>query len=183
MACVGRLAVEKNLDAFLALTLPGTKLVIGDGPARAGLESRYPQVRFAGYRFGSELAALLSGADVLVFPSRTDTFGLVMVEALACGVPVAAFPVPGPLDVLEAGVTGVLHEDLARAIAGALRLERHACVAAASAFSWHSATTQFLAGLAPIPLPLRARLAVSRSSAMIARIAARRQASGAGDAN
>ena len=92
MACVGRVAVEKNLDAFLALTLPGTKLVIGDGPARAALESRYPQARFAGYRFGSELAALLSGADVLVFPSRTDTFGLVMVEALACGVPVAAFP-------------------------------------------------------------------------------------------
>ena len=183
MACVGRLAVEKNLDAFLTLTLPGTKLVIGDGPARAVLESRYTQARFAGYRFGSELAALLSGADVLVFPSLTDTFGLVMVEALACGVPVAAFPVPGPLDVLEAGVTGVLDEDLARAIAGALRLERRACVAAASAFSWHCATTQFLAGLAPIPLPLRARLAVSRSSAMIARIAARRQASGAGDAN
>ena len=183
MACVGRVAVEKNLDAFLALPLPGTKLVIGDGPARAALESRYPQVRFAGYRFGSELAALLSGADVLVFPSRTDTFGLVMVEALACGVPVAAFPVPGPLDVLEAGVTGVLHEDLARAVAGALRLERHACVAAASAFSWQSATTQFLAGLAPIPLPLRARLAVSRSSAIIARIAARGQASGAGDAH
>ena len=140
-------------------------------------------MRYAGYRFGSELAALLSGADVLVFPSRTDTFGLVMVEALACGVPVAAFPVPGPLDVLEAGVTGVLHEDLARAVAGALRLERHACVAAASAFSWQSATTQFLAGLAPIPLPLRARLAVSRSSAMIARMTARRQASGAGDSN
>ena len=152
---VGRLAVEKNLDAFLALPLPGTKLVIGDGPERAALEFRYPQVRFAGYRFGSELAALLSGADVLVFASSTDTFGLVMVEALACGVPVAAFPVPGPLDVIEAGVTGVLHEDLARAIAG----------------------------LAPIPLPLRARVAVSRSSAMIARVAARWQASGAGDAN
>jgi glycosyltransferase involved in cell wall biosynthesis len=183
MACVGRLAVEKNLDAFLALPLPGTKLVIGDGPARAALESRYPQVRFAGYRFANELAALLSGADVLVFPSLTDTFGLVMIEALACGVPVAAFPVPGPLDVIEAGVTGVLHEDLALAVSDALRLDRRVCLAAAGAFTWHSATMQFLAGLAPIPLPVRARLAVSRSSAMIARITARWQASGAGDAN
>lgn len=183
LACVGRLAIEKNLDAFLALELPGTKLVIGDGPARAALEQRYPQVRFAGYRFGAELAALLSGADVLVFPSLTDTFGLVMVEALACALPVAAFPVPGPLDVIEPGVTGVLHEDLGRAIAGALQLDRSACVAAAAAFSWEAATGQFLAGLAPIPLPLRARLAVGRSSAMIARIAARGQTSGAGDAN
>ncbi len=171
MACVGRLAIEKNLDAFLALDVPGTKLVIGDGPERAALTQRYPQVQFAGYRFGSELAALLSGADVLVFPSLTDTFGLVMIEALGCGVPVAAFPVPGPLDVIEPGVTGVLHADLSRAIAGALQLDRRTCAAAAGGFSWHAATTQFLAGLAPIPLPLRARLAVSRSSAMIARMA------------
>ena len=183
MACVGRLAVEKNLDAFLALELPGTKLVIGDGPERAALAQRYPQVKFAGYRFGAELAALLSGADVLVFASLTDTFGLVMIEALACGVPIAAFPVPGPVDVIEPGVTGVLHADLGRAIAAALQLDRGACSAAASGFSWHAATTQFLAGLAPIPLPLRARLAVSRSSAMIARMAARRQASGTWDAN
>ena len=183
MACVGRLAVEKNVDAFLALDLPGTKLVIGDGPERATLAQRYPQVRFAGYRFGAELAALLSGADVLVFPSLTDTFGLVMVEALACGVPVAAFPVPGPLDVIEPGVTGVLHKDLRRAVAAALRLDRAACVRAASGFSWQAATNQFLSGLAPIPLPLRVRLAVSRSSAIIARMATRRQTSGAGDAN
>jgi glycosyltransferase involved in cell wall biosynthesis len=183
MVCVGRVAIEKNLDAFLALELPGTKLVIGDGPQRAALEARYPQVRFGGYRFGAELAALLSGADVLVFPSLTDTFGLVMIEALACGVPVAAFPVPGPLDVLEPGVTGVLHRDLRLAIAGALRLERSACVAAAGAYSWHAATAQFLTGLAPIPLPMRARLAVGRSSAMIARMAARGQTGEAGDAN
>jgi glycosyltransferase involved in cell wall biosynthesis len=183
MACVGRLAVEKNVDAFLALDLPGTKLVIGDGPERATLAQRYPQVRFAGYRFGAELAALLSGADVLVFPSLTDTFGLVMVEALACGVPVAAFPVPGPLDVIEPGVTGVLHADLRRAVAAALQLDRAACVRAASGFSWHAASNQFLSGLAPIPLPLRVRLAVSRSSAIIARMATRRQTSGAGDAN
>jgi 1,2-diacylglycerol 3-alpha-glucosyltransferase/glucuronosyltransferase len=183
MACAGRLAIEKNLDAFLALGVPGTKLVIGDGPERAALAKRYPQAKFAGYRFGAELAALLSGADVLVFPSRTDTFGLVMIEALACGTPVAAFPVPGPLDVIEPGVTGVLHADLERAIAGALRLERRACVSAASGFSWQAATRQFLAGLEPIPLSVRARLAVRRSSAMIARMAARRQTSGAGDAN
>ena len=106
-----------------------------------------------------------------------------MIEALACGVPVAAFPVPGPLDVIEAGVTGVLHEDLALAVSGALRLDRRSCLAAAGAFTWQSATTQFLAGLAPIPLPVRARLVVSRSSAMIARMAARWQASGTGDAN
>jgi len=120
---------------------------------------------------------------VLVFPSLTDTFGLVMIEALACGVPVAAFPVPGPLDVIEPGVTGVLDKDLGQAIAAALQLDRRACVPAASEFSWQAATNQFLAGLAPIPLPLRARLAVSRSSAIIARMAARRHASGAGDAN
>jgi glycosyltransferase involved in cell wall biosynthesis len=183
MTCVGRLAVEKNIDAFLSLALPGTMLVIGDGPARATLAARYPQVRFAGYRFGTELTALLAGSDVLVFPSLTDTFGLVMIEALACGVPVAAFPVPGPRDVIEPGVTGVLHENLALAIAGALRLDRQACVAAAGTFTWHAATAQFLAGLEPIPLALRARLAVSRSSAMIARIAGRRHSSQAGDAN
>jgi glycosyltransferase involved in cell wall biosynthesis len=169
MACVGRLAVEKNLEAFLSLNCAGTKLVIGDGPQREALASRYPQVVFTGYRFGAELAALLGGTDVLVFPSRTDTFGLVMIEALACGVPVAAFPAPGPLDVIEQGVTGVLHEDLRVAIASALRLDRRVCAARAARFSWDAATEQFLAGLVPIPIALRARLAVGRSSAMIAR--------------
>ena len=106
-----------------------------------------------------------------------------MLEALACGVPVAAFPVPGPLDVIESGVTGVLDQDLGRAIGAALRLERRVCAARAAQFSWHAATAQFLAGLAPIPLARRAALAVGRSSAMIARISARRQASEAGDAN
>jgi glycosyltransferase involved in cell wall biosynthesis len=183
MSCVGRLAIEKNLEAFLRLEVPGTKVMIGDGPQRGALAARYPGVVFAGYRFGAELAALLSGSDVLVFPSLTDTFGLVMIEALACGVPVAAFPVPGPLDVIEQGVTGVLHEDLAVAIGFAQRLDRRVCAQAATAFSWHAATAQFLAGVAPIPVALRARLAVSRGSAIIARIAARRQTSGAGDAN
>jgi glycosyltransferase involved in cell wall biosynthesis len=183
MACVGRLAIEKNLEAFLALELPGSKLLIGDGPQRAALTRRYPDAVFAGYRFGSELPELLAGADVLVFPSLTDTFGLVMVEALACGLPVAAFPVPGPLDVIAQDVTGVLHADLRVAITSALRLERSVCAAAAASFSWDAATAQFLAGLAPIPVALRARLAASRTSAMIARIAARRQTSQAGDAN
>ena len=103
--------MEKNLDAFLGLALPGTRLVIGDGPERAALARRYPQALFLGYRTGEELARLLRGSDVLVFPSLTDTFGLAMIEALACGVPVAAFPVPGPADVIEPGVTGVLDAD------------------------------------------------------------------------
>lgn len=183
LACVGRLAVEKNLEAFLRLPTPGTKLVIGDGPQRASLAARYPQARFLGYRCGEELAGLLCAADVLVFPSLTDTFGLAMIEAAACGTPVAAFPVPGPRDVIEPGVTGVLHEDLAQAIAGALQLSRRVCAQRARAFSWEAATAQFLDGLAPIPLALRARLAASRSSVMIARMAARRQTSQAGDAN
>lgn len=183
MVYAGRLAVEKNLDAFLALNLPGTKVLIGDGPERKSLRARYPQAVFTGYRFGEELVRCLAAADVLVFPSLTDTFGLAMIEALACGVPVAAFPVPGPLDVIEPGVTGVLHVDLAAAIGSALQLERSVCAARAAAFSWQGATAQFLAGLAPIPLALRAKLAVSRSSAMIARIAARRQTSQAGDAH
>jgi len=183
LACVGRLAIEKNLEAFLKLPTGGSKVVIGDGPQRAALAARYPQARFLGYRCGDELARLLCAADVLVFPSLTDTFGLAMIEALACGTPVAAFPVPGPKDVIEPGVTGVLHEDLALAIGGALRLSRRVCAERARAFGWEAATAQFLDGLAPIPLALRTRLAASRSSVMIARRAARRQTSQAGEAN
>jgi glycosyltransferase involved in cell wall biosynthesis len=181
MAFVGRLAVEKNLEAFLALDVPGTKVLIGDGPERTRLAARYPRALFTGFRHGEELAALIASADVLVFPSLTDTFGLVMLEALACGVPVAAFPVPGPLDVIEPDVTGVLHTDLATAITSALRLERRRCAQQAARCGWGHATAEFLAGLVPIPTALRARLAVSRSSAMIARRPARRQTSGAGE--
>ncbi len=183
MACVGRLAVEKNLDAFLGLEMPGTKLVIGDGPHRASLEARHGSARFVGFRTGAELTRMLCGVDALVFPSLTDTFGIAMIEALACGVPVAAFPVPGPIDVLEPGVTGVLDTDLRAAIAGALRLSRVRCADAARAFTWEAATAQFLDGLAPIPAPLRMRVAAGRSSAIIGRTAARRQPSQAGDAN
>lgn len=183
MISVGRVAIEKNLESFLSLPVPGTKLVVGDGPARGALSVRYPQVRFLGYRFKEELASLLAGADVMVFPSLTDTFGLAMIEALACGTPVAAFPVPGPVDVLEPGVTGVMDTDLALAVTGAARLDRKVCAARAAAFTWEAATAQFLEGLAPIGAAVRARLAVSRSSAMIARIGTRRQTGQAGDAN
>ncbi len=151
---VGRVAVEKNLDAFLALDLPGSKFVVGDGPALASLRERYPTVRFTGFKHGEELAQHLAAADVFVFPSRTDTFGLVLLEAMACGVPVAAFPVTGPRDVILPGVTGILHEDLGRAALEALRLDPAACVAHAKAYSWRNATLQFLANLAPLQQPV-----------------------------
>ena len=147
---VGRVAVEKNLEAFLALDLPGSKFVVGDGPALASLRARHPTVRFTGFKHGQELAQHLAAADVFVFPSRTDTFGLVLLEAMACGVPVAAFPVTGPKDVVLPGVTGILHEDLGRATRQALRLDPAACVAHAKEFSWRNATLQFLANLAPL---------------------------------
>jgi glycosyltransferase involved in cell wall biosynthesis len=166
MAYMGRVAVEKNIDAFLRLKLPGTKLIIGNGPARTALSERHPEALFIGYRFGDELAAMLSAADVFVFPSLTDTFGLAMIEALACGVPVAAFPVPGPIDVIEPGVTGVLNEDLAAAIRSALRLNRQVCAERAKAFTWEAATEQFLEGLEPIPAGARAALPAP-GSAMI----------------
>lgn len=150
MVYAGRVAVEKNLPAFLDLDVPGTKLVIGDGPQLSALRARYPNVVFTGFRLGDELARLMSAADVFVFPSRTDTFGLVMIEAMACGVPVAAFPVPGPLDVIEQNVTGVLHDDLGVAIQRALQLDRHVCAERASRFSWEAATDQFLEGLVPL---------------------------------
>ncbi len=145
---MGRVAVEKNLDAFLKLDLPGSKFVVGDGPALASLRERYPTVRFTGFKHGEELAQHLAAADVFVFPSRTDTFGLVLLEAMACGVPVAAYPVTGPKDVVVQGVTGVLHEDLAHAIRQALRLDPEDCVAHARTYSWRNATLQFVANLA-----------------------------------
>jgi glycosyltransferase involved in cell wall biosynthesis len=143
----GRVAVEKNLHAFLGLALPGTKVVVGDGPDRTALMQRYPETVFTGYKFGAELAAHLSAADVFVFPSRTDTFGLVMLEAIACGTPVAAFPVTGPLDVINRGVNGELGDDLAHAALAALRLDRAACRASALARTWERATEQFLSHL------------------------------------
>ncbi|HVY65060.1 MAG TPA: glycosyltransferase family 1 protein [Gammaproteobacteria bacterium] len=146
-AYAGRVAVEKNLDAFLALDLPGTKVVIGDGPDRAMLERRYPDARFLGYRFGTDLSGCLASADAFVFPSRTDTFGLVMLEAMACGTPVAAFPVTGPIDVVTHGYDGVLDENLRTAALRALSLDRADCRRTALAHSWERAAAQFLSHL------------------------------------
>lgn len=146
----GRVAVEKSIEEFLALDLPGTKYVVGDGPARPDLQRRFPGARFTGYRFGEELAALLGAADVFVFPSRTDTFGIVMLEAMACGLPVAAYPVTGPLDIVEQGVTGVLLHNLRSAALEALHLDRQRCREAALQHSWERATQQFLGNLVPV---------------------------------
>lgn len=150
---VGRVAVEKNIEAFLACAYPGSKVVVGDGPELAALKTRFPHVHFLGRRSGPELAGCYAGADVFVFPSRTDTFGLVMIEALACGTPVAAFPVAGPVDVVTDQV-GALSEQLERAIDAALYCERRACLTHAAGFTWEAATDQFVAGLVAVDEPL-----------------------------
>lgn len=152
---VGRVAVEKNLEAFLQCTHPGTKVVVGDGPARATLEAKYPGARFLGARFGPELAQCYAAADVFVFPSRTDTFGLVMIEALACGTPVAAYPVTGPVDVLNDHV-GAMAETLDEAIAEALTRDRKACADYGAGFTWEASAAQFLDALVPIEGEIRA---------------------------
>ncbi len=150
---VGRVAVEKNIEAFLTLATAGTKVVVGDGPALTALRARHPEVLFLGALHGASLAAAYRTADALVFPSRTDTFGLVMIEALASGTPVAAYPVPGPLDVVGRSSAGVLHDDLAAAVAGALAIPPTRCVETARAFSWARCTEQFVAGLRPRAAP------------------------------
>ncbi|HSK41678.1 MAG TPA: glycosyltransferase family 1 protein [Arenibaculum sp.] len=147
---VGRVAVEKNIEDFLKLDLPGTKYVVGDGPQLAELRRRHPLVRFAGARHGEDLARYYAAADVFVFPSRTDTFGLVLLEALASGVPVAAYPVPGPLDVLDGTGTGCLDEDLGRAVACALGIPPGPCREHALRFSWRASAEQFLGNLRPM---------------------------------
>jgi len=146
---VGRVAVEKNIDAFLALDLPGTKVVVGDGPQRPLLQRRFPATVFTGAKMGEELAAYFRSADVFVFPSRTDTFGLVLLEAMASGTPAAAFPVTGPIDVIAPGRSGVLSEDLRAAALAALELSRDVVRSHALAFSWERATAQFLDNLVP----------------------------------
>ena len=140
---MGRVAVEKNIEAYLELELPGSKIVVGDGPDLDMLRQKYPDVHFTGYKFGEELAEHLSAADVFVFPSLTDTFGLVLLESMACGVPVAAFPVPGPIDVVRDGETGILDDDLKKATLAALRLDPVKCRAYAEKHSWMAATQQF----------------------------------------
>jgi glycosyltransferase involved in cell wall biosynthesis len=148
-AYVGRVAVEKNIDAFLQMAWSGSKIVIGDGPERARLQAQNPGVVFAGYRFAEDLARHLAAADVMVFPSRTDTFGLVNLEAMACGVPVAAYPVTGPIDVIENGVTGALDVDLAVAAQRALRLDPKTCREHALESGWDVSTREFEANLVP----------------------------------
>jgi glycosyltransferase involved in cell wall biosynthesis len=147
---VSRVAVEKNIEAFLSLDLPGSKVVVGDGPQRHELERRFPDVRFLGMRSGAELAALYADADAFVFPSLTDTYGIVLLEAAACGVPIAAFPVSGPKDVLAGSGVGVLDNDLRRAALAALRIPRDRPRAFAISHSWEAATDAFVSHLAPI---------------------------------
>ena len=155
---VGRVAIEKNIEAFLDASVEGSKVVVGDGPARAQLEQRYPMVHFLGASHGASLASAYAAADLFVFPSRTDTFGLVMIEALACGTPVAAFPVQGPLDVIGGARlrVGAMDEDLATAIRQALGAKRSVCAAEGRRYSWEACTDQFEAGLAVRTGPLRA---------------------------
>jgi glycosyltransferase involved in cell wall biosynthesis len=146
---VGRVSYEKNLEAFLSLDLPGTKVVYGTGPLRERLQARYPEAHWRGHVPRQELPAIYSAADVFVFPSRSETFGLVMLEAMACGLPVAAYPVEGPLDVVGDSDGGVLHEDLRTAALEALLCSRHAARARALTFDWQRVCDQFLAMLVP----------------------------------
>jgi glycosyltransferase involved in cell wall biosynthesis len=144
---VGRVAVEKNIEAFLKLDLPGTKLVIGGGPSLDELRAAYPDATFLGPKIGFELARYYASADAFVFPSRTDTFGLVLLEALASGTPVAAYPVTGPIDVIGSAPVGVLDSDLQKAALGALKIPRERCRDHALDFTWAKSTDAFLAHL------------------------------------
>lgn len=149
---VGRIAVEKNIDAFLALDLPGTKVVVGGGPALPGLRRRHPDVRFLGPRYGAELARCYAAADAFVFPSLTDTFGLVLLEALACGTPIAAFPVTGPIDVLAdaPALVGAVDWNLRDAALKALEANRADCRSYAETFPWRTCAEVFMSHLVPL---------------------------------
>jgi glycosyltransferase involved in cell wall biosynthesis len=147
---VGRVAVEKNIGAFLECDRPGTKVIVGEGPALADLKAQHPGALFLGKLGGETLASAYSGADVFVFPSRTDTFGLVVIEALSSGTPVAAFPVPGPGDIVTRG-TGALDEDLGRAIDAALACDRADAAALGTRYNWASCTAQFAKALTFVP--------------------------------
>jgi glycosyltransferase involved in cell wall biosynthesis len=152
---VGRVAVEKNIEAFLQLDLPGSMVVVGDGPQREELTVKYPQVHFMGAKFGDELAQYFSDADVFVFPSLTDTFGLVILEAMACGTPVAAFPAPGPIDIIPGSGAGAIAKTqetgLREACLEALEMSRPATRAYAERFSWRSSAEEFVRNLQPYP--------------------------------
>jgi glycosyltransferase involved in cell wall biosynthesis len=161
---VGRVAVEKNLEAFLSLNLPGSKVVIGDGPQKAVLERRYPKARFLGEKTGHELSSHFAAADVFVFPSLTDTFGVVQLEALACGTPVAAFPVTGPLDVIADHPVGALDTDLRSACIRALGMSRETCRRFALERSWENSARQFIGNLSALQ-PTRSLRPASRLAA------------------
>ena len=150
---VGRVAVEKNINAFLEIDLPGSKWVVGDGPALAEIKEKYPNINYLGVLQQQELAKVYAAADVFVFPSKTDTFGLVLLEAMACGTPVAAYPVTGPIDVLGNSKAGAMNEDLREACLEALRIPRDVARAHAEKFSWKSSTEEFVKHLKPVPTP------------------------------
>ncbi len=154
---VGRVAPEKNIETFLKLALPGTKVVVGDGPARESLQQAYPKVLFVGARFGAELASFYAQADVMVFPSLTDTFGLVILEAMATGTPVAAFPAPGPIDVIPGSGAGFVNQDLRQACLDCLSLDRRAVRRFAEGFSWRVSAEEFVRNLQPYPEPEKTR--------------------------
>jgi glycosyltransferase involved in cell wall biosynthesis len=145
----GRVAIEKNVEAFLRLDLPGTKYVIGDGPQREAFINQHPNVRFVGYKQGQELARYMATADVFVFPSKTDTFGLVLLESLACGVPVAAYPVTGPNDVIKEPIVGTLDNNLQAAALKSLSLNADDCRQYALKYSWQHSARQFVENLVP----------------------------------
>jgi glycosyltransferase involved in cell wall biosynthesis len=148
---VGRVAPEKNIQAFLDLDLPGTKVVVGDGPSLEPLKLKFPDVVFTGVKFGAELAACYAEADVSVFPSVTDTFGLVILEAMAAGTPVAAYPAPGPIDIIPGSHAGVVSEDLRQACLDCLDLDRGGVRRYAETFSWRASAEEFVRNLQPYP--------------------------------
>lgn len=148
---VGRVAVEKNIEAFAELKLPGTKVIVGDGPAKADLETRYPDVKFTGAMFGEDLARAFADADVFVFPSWTDTFGLVILEAMAAGTPVAAYPAHGPIDIIPGSGAGAIDDDLTTACMESLKLDRKTVRAYAEKFSWRASAEEFVRNLQPQP--------------------------------
>jgi glycosyltransferase involved in cell wall biosynthesis len=154
----GRVAIEKGLPEFLDLDLPGSKVVVGDGPMLPELKARYPSVYFTGYLEGEALAHTIGSADVFAFPSRTDTFGLVMIEALASGIPVAAYDVPGPRDIITSEEVGAIGDDLRTSIMRALTCQAKQCRSFALGFSWERAAEQFERYLAPLDPDQRERL-------------------------
>jgi glycosyltransferase involved in cell wall biosynthesis len=150
-------SVEKNIEAFLNLDLPGSKVVIGDGPARADLEAKFPNVLFTGFKSGEDLARHYADSDVFVFPSFTDTFGLVILEAMACGTPVAGFNAPGPKDIIPGSGAGAVNDDLKTACLEALKCDRATTRAHAEKYSWRACAEDFRRNLQPLPKPEKKR--------------------------